>query len=107
MDALTVFRLATIDGAKALHLENEIGSIEIGKKADLVFLNLEKPNLTLNEENIYSSIIFSASSENVEHVMINGNWVVKNGESLIYDENKLYNNGKTELSELLKRSKLN
>lgn len=107
MDALTVFRLATIDGAKALHLENEIGSIEIGKKADLVFLNLEKPNLTLNEENIYSSIIFSASFENVEHVMINGNWVVKNGESLIYDENEIYHKGKSELSELLKRTKLN
>ena len=60
MEAKTVFRLATIEGARALHLENEIGSIEVGKKADIVLLNLEQVNNTLIDENIYSSIIFSA-----------------------------------------------
>ncbi|MCB9209098.1 MAG: amidohydrolase family protein [Ignavibacteriales bacterium] len=107
MDSLTVFRLATIEGARALHLENEIGSIEIGKKADLVLLNLEKPNVTLIDENVYSSIIFSANSDNVENVMIEGKWVVKNGESLNYDEDELYRNSKLELEKLLKRVKVN
>ena len=107
MDALTVFRLATIEGAKALNLQNEIGSIEVGKKADLVLLNLEKPNQTLIEENIYSTIIYSANSENVSEVMIDGEWVVSKGESVIYDENEIYKKGKTELTELLKRAKLN
>lgn len=107
MDALTVFRLATIDGAKALNLQKEIGSIEIGKKADLVFLDLEKPNQTLIDENIYSTIVFSANSENVKHVMIDGNWVVKDSESINYDENEIYKNGKSELTDLLKRTELN
>ncbi|MCB9247401.1 MAG: amidohydrolase family protein [Ignavibacteriales bacterium] len=107
MDALTVFRLATIEGAKALNLQNEIGSVEVGKKADLVLLDLEKPNQTLIEENIYSTIIYSANSENVSEVMIDGEWVVIKGESVIYDENEIYKKGKTELTELLNRAKLN
>jgi len=107
MDAEKVFRLATIEGAKALHLEKEIGSVEIGKKADLVFLNLENSNQTLNEKNIYSSIIFSAGPSNVENVMIQGKWVVKKGESQNFDEEELYNLGKNELKKLLKRSVMN
>lgn len=107
MNAETVFRLATIEGAKALNLQNVIGSIEIGKKADLVLLDLEKPNQTLIDENIYSTIIFSANSENVKEVMIDGNWVLRNGSSLFYDEDELYNKGKHELNELIKRTTVN
>ncbi len=107
MDALTVFRLATIDGARALNLENEIGSIEVGKKADLVLLNLEKPNQTLIDENIYSSIIYSANQENVSEVMIDGEWVVRTGKSLKYDADELFKKGKEELKQLLNRVKLN
>lgn len=106
MDALTVFRLATIEGAKALHLEDEIGSIEVGKKADFALLNLEKPNQTLVDENFYSTIIYSANQENVEEVMINGNWVVSKGKSNYYEEDKLFSDAKTELEELLRRSKI-
>ena len=107
MEALTVFRLATIEGAKALNLQHSIGSIEVGKKADLVLLNLEKPNLPLSDDNIYSSIIYSSAMENVAEVMIEGEWVVRNGKSLYYDENELYSIGKSELEKLLKRAKEN
>ncbi len=103
MEAKTVFRLATIEGAKALHLDNEIGSIEIGKKADLVLLNLEQSNNTLIDENIYSSIIFSAGSENVREVFIEGELVVSNGKSLIYDEDEIYSAGKSELKCITKK----
>ncbi len=103
MDALTVFRLATIEGARALNIDNAVGSIEIGKKADLVLLNLEKPNQTLINENIYSTIIYSANTENVEEVMIEGEWTVRNGKSTVYDEEEIFRKGKTELIELLKR----
>ncbi|KAF0142657.1 MAG: Cytosine deaminase-like protein [Stygiobacter sp.] len=105
MDALTVFRLATIEGAKALHLEREIGSIEAGKKADLVLLDLEKADqpIQLNEQQVYSSIVYSASKENVKAVFVDGELKVENGKSLLYDEAELVSNGKNQFTELLKR----
>lgn len=106
MDAKTVFKLATIEGARALHLENEIGSIEVGKKADIVLLNLEKANQSVlsNDENIYSNIVYSASKENVSSVFIQGDQVVVNGKSLIYDEGEIISNSKAELKKLMERA---
>ena len=107
MDAQTVFRMATIEGARALHLEEEIGSIEIGKKADLVFLNLENSNLPVADNNIYASIIYSAGSKNVSEVMINGEFVVSEGKSKIYDDQQLYFEGNKQLMQLLSRVRVN
>lgn len=107
MDALTVFRLATVEGAKALHLENEIGSIETGKKADFVLLDLEKVNQPLTQENIYSSIVYSANSENVKHVFIEGEQVVENGKVCAYDEKELRSTGRRELAKLIERIQTN
>jgi 5-methylthioadenosine/S-adenosylhomocysteine deaminase len=105
MDPETVFRMATIEGAKALHIDNETGSIEEGKKADLVLVDLDNPyKIYSNEEvNLYSDIIYSSSKEDVIHVMIDGKWVVKDGVSLKYDEFELFNTGKKELTKLLER----
>ncbi len=105
MDALTVFRLATIEGAKALHIEKEVGSIEVGKKADLVLLDLDKADqpLLINDEGIYSSIVYSASKENVKSVLIDGKLVMDDGRCLMFDEDELLSIGKNELQQLLKR----
>jgi cytosine/adenosine deaminase-related metal-dependent hydrolase len=105
MNAETVFRLATIEGAKALNLENEIGSIEKGKKADLVLINLNEGFNPVYEsdDNIYSKIVYSSSSSNVKHVMINGQWVVKNSRSRICDEKEIRKDARTELKKLLNR----
>ena len=105
MNAQTIFRLATIDGAAALHLENEIGSIEEGKKADLVLLDLQKADqpLQFEDDQIFSSIVYSASKENVVSVMVDGELVVDKGKSLFYDEAELIASGKKELIELLEK----
>ena len=105
MDALTVFRLATIEGAKALHLDDEIGSIEVGKKADLVLLNLDSYNNSVSEDekSIYSDIVYSANPNNVKYVMVDGRWLVKENESMLYDQEKIIDEGKTELKKLLLR----
>jgi cytosine/adenosine deaminase-related metal-dependent hydrolase len=106
MDALTVFRLATIEGAKALHIEKEVGSVETGKKADLVLLDLENADqpLQIDDQQIYSSIVYSASKENVRSVMIDGELVVDDGRCLMFDEDELIKDGKNELQQLLKRT---
>jgi cytosine/adenosine deaminase-related metal-dependent hydrolase len=105
MDAKTVFKLVTIEGAKALHLENEVGSIEIGKKADLVLMDLNSyVNSVMDiDEQVYSNIVYSSGTNIVRSVMIDGKWVVTDGESLIYDKNKLREDSIDELKKLLKR----
>jgi 5-methylthioadenosine/S-adenosylhomocysteine deaminase len=103
MDAQTVFRLATIEGAKALHLQDEVGSIEVGKKADLVLIDLENVYHPVSDENIYSSIVYSSSSSDVKNVMIDGELVVEDRISKIYEKNELALQSKTELVKLLKR----
>ena len=105
MDAQTVFRLATIEGARALHIDGETGSIETGKKADLVLLDLNKVEMpyTEDEKSIYSKIVYSASVHNVHSVMIDGKWVVKDRVSNKYDIKQVVSNAKTELNNLLKR----
>src|SRR4030067_3870235 len=99
LDAETIFRMATIEGAKALHIDNETGSIEEGKKADLALIDLDNPYKVYSndEEHIYSNIVYSSSREDVIHVMIDGKWFVKDGVSLVYDEYEIYNNGLEEL----------
>lgn len=69
--------MATIEGAKALSWENEIGSIEVGKKADLAIINFRKPHLyPLYSET--SHLIYAAKSTDVETVVINGRIVMEN-----------------------------
>ena len=105
MDAKTIFRMATIEGAKALHLQDEIGSIEVGKKADLVLIDLDSysNSYTDSDDAVYSDIVFSSTTENVKSVMVDGGWVVKERESLIYDQREIISKGKEELKKLLKR----
>ncbi len=105
MDALKVFRMATIEGAKALHIDKEAGSIETGKRADLVILNLEKTDqpMQIDNDKIYSSIVYSATKENVDAVYVDGELKVEKGKSLLYDEGKLIAEGKKELMNLTVR----
>jgi cytosine/adenosine deaminase-related metal-dependent hydrolase len=105
MDAKTVFKLATIEGAKALHLQSEIGSIEVGKKADLALLDLSTNTHSIldSEESVYSDIVYSSSSESVNSVMVEGDWKVLNKKSLLYDQHELNQKSKEELKKLLNR----
>jgi cytosine/adenosine deaminase-related metal-dependent hydrolase len=106
MDAKTVFKLATIEGAKALHLQNEIGSIEIGKKADLALLDLNTNvhSIPESDESIYSDIVYSSSADSVHSVMVEGEWKLLNRNSLLYDQQELNLKSIEELKKLLKRA---
>jgi len=76
LPAETVLRMATVDGAKALCWDREIGSIHAGKKADLAIIGFDKPHLcpVYNEE---SHLVYAARAADAETVLINGRIVME------------------------------
>ena len=76
MDAETVLRMATSWGAKILGLEKDIGTIEVGKKADIIVVDLNSPHLT-PFYNPYSVLVYSASGSDVKDVIVNGKILMK------------------------------
>jgi len=74
--AQTILDMATINGAKALGLAEEIGSLETGKKADLIMLDFNQPHL-LPAHNLVSHLVYSARGSDVEAVIINGRLVME------------------------------
>lgn len=83
------FRIATINGAKALGLEKEIGSIEVGKKADLAILDLNTPSLT-PRNNLLAGLSYSANGSEVDTVIINGQITMEGRKILTMDERMIY-----------------
>jgi len=80
-----VFKMATINGASALGLENEIGSIDLGKKADIVLVNMKTAHLT-PFRNPISHLVYSANGGDVDTVICNGEILMRNRELLTLDE---------------------
>jgi 5-methylthioadenosine/S-adenosylhomocysteine deaminase len=99
LPALTVLRMATIDGARALGLADEIGSIEAGKRADLVLLNLDKLHTTPHPD-VISTIVYAAASSDVETVWIDGRLVLRDGRLTTMDEHEVIQNAQTEAARL-------
>jgi 5-methylthioadenosine/S-adenosylhomocysteine deaminase len=85
LNAKAVVEMATIDGARALHLENEIGSLEAGKKADLILIGLDAPN-AVPMYDIYAQIAYSLKGSDVETVVIAGRTVMRERKLLTIDE---------------------
>lgn len=87
MDAKTVVRMATIDAARVLGLDQVTGSLETGKKADLIVIDTQKPHLT-PMYNIYSHLVYAAGGSDVAATMINGRLVMKDRQLLAMDVEK-------------------
>jgi 5-methylthioadenosine/S-adenosylhomocysteine deaminase len=85
VSAQEAFELATIRGARALHLDKEIGSIEKGKRADIVIVDLDDLNQT-PYYNIYSDLVYSAKSSDVRTVIIEGRVVMRDRRLLTLNE---------------------
>ena len=88
MDAKTVVRMATCNGARVLGMDKLVGSLKSGMKADIIIINLNKPHLTplYNE---YSHIVYAFNGADVDTVLINGKVVMKNRKLLTIDENDI------------------
>jgi 5-methylthioadenosine/S-adenosylhomocysteine deaminase len=76
LTAPDVFAMATLDGARAIGWDDEIGSLEPGKQADLVLLDLAHP-LGMTPARALSDVVWAAGPEHVVHVMVAGQWVVR------------------------------
>jgi 5-methylthioadenosine/S-adenosylhomocysteine deaminase len=73
--------MATIRGARALGMEKEIGSLESGKRADLISIRLDRPN-AVPLYNVYSQMVYALKGSDVEDVMVNGKLLVKDARAL-------------------------
>jgi len=88
LNAKDVVEMATIDGARAIHMENEIGSLETGKKADMILISLEEPN-AVPMYDVYSQIAYSLKGSDVETVVIGGRVVMRDHKLLTVDESRV------------------
>jgi 5-methylthioadenosine/S-adenosylhomocysteine deaminase len=85
LPAEQVVAMLTINGARSFGLEDQLGSLELGKLADLAVLDFESANLTPCYD-IYSHLVYSASPHDVCHTMVNGRWLMLDRKLLTLDE---------------------
>lgn len=83
-----VFAMATINGARALHIGDLTGSIEVGKAADIVVVDFNSLHQT-PMYNLYSHLVYATKASDVDSVMINGRWIMLNRRLLTLDENAI------------------
>ncbi|MGA3186210.1 MAG: amidohydrolase [Bryobacteraceae bacterium] len=84
LTAETAFAMATIIGARALHLDSMIGSIESGKRADLISIRLDQPH-AVPIYNVYSQLVYALKASDVADVMVNGRAIVRDKKILTID----------------------
>ncbi len=99
--AREVLRIATINGARALGLEKEIGSLEVGKKADIAILDLKNPSL-MPANNLIAGLSYSANGSEVDTVIIDGKITMEGRKILTMDEELVY----SKVNEIIKRMEL-
>lgn len=90
INAYQVLKMATIEGAKALGLENEIGTIEVGKKADLIIVDIQKPHLFPHND-ICALLAYSANGGDVDTTIVNGKVVMENRRLKSINEEEILN----------------
>ena len=104
LPAEMLVRMATRGGAKTLGMEQEIGSLEVGKKADIIVLDdgglYAAPMRTFELDNVIKRLVSSYQSASVRHSIIDGTLVMRDRELLTMDEDEVLNKGKEALADL-------
>jgi 5-methylthioadenosine/S-adenosylhomocysteine deaminase len=100
--ARTALAMATRLGAAALHMDHLTGSLEVGKRADLIVLDLDRlhnlPAFGHAADGIYSQIVYASKSTDVVDVMCNGRWLMRSRALLTIDEDELHDAARREAS---------
>lgn len=108
ISAEKVLEMSTIEGARTLRMEDEIGSLEVEKKADLVIFNSMLSPKSIPLHNPVSTLIYSSSMNNIETVIVDGCVIMEDGEiKTIESEQKVYENTQRAAEELCKRANIN
>ncbi|MGQ9564950.1 MAG: amidohydrolase [Candidatus Bathyarchaeales archaeon] len=94
--------MATREGAKVLGIENVVGTLEAGKKADLIIIDLKKPHLSPMHD-IYANLVYSATGSDVDTVMVNGKILMENRQVTVADEEKILKKAQKTAQNLLAR----
>jgi 5-methylthioadenosine/S-adenosylhomocysteine deaminase len=89
LGAKAVVEMATIEGAKALHMEKEIGSLEAGKKADIIVISLNEPN-AVPMYDVYAQLAYALKGSDVETVVIGGRVVMREHQLLTVKEEEVF-----------------
>ncbi len=105
MKAEKVLEMATVNGARALGLQNDLGAIEVGKKADLIIINLKKPHLT-PALNPVSHLVYAAEGSDVDTVIIDGRIVMENRVVNTLKEDEILEEANDRGEKLLRRAGL-
>lgn len=103
MPAEKILEMVTIDGAKTVLMEDEIGSLEPGKQADLCILNLDSIGSIPYHDPI-SNLVYANHSSNVKGTICAGNWLLKNGKVMVVDEKELIETAKKHAADVVKRA---
>ncbi len=102
----TILELATLGGARALGKEKEIGSLETGKKADLIALDLDEIGWSpLGGQDLYTGLVYSITGQHVRDVMVNGRWLFRDNRWLTVDFDAARRELEYRHSELMERIK--
>lgn len=105
LPAAQTLGMATIDGARALGLDGEIGSLEAGKRADVIVVDLNRPHSSPGRD-VVSALVYSAQSSDVTTTIIDGQIVMREGKLLTLDEESVIAEAKREARSLAKRAGL-
>lgn len=106
ISAEKVLELATIDGARAVGLENEIGSLEVGKKADIVIFNPMLSPKSIPMHNPVSTLVYSSSMHNIESAIVDGRIIMENSKILTCDEEKVLRDAQDAAERLCERGSI-
>jgi len=98
-----VLEMATIDAARVLQMEDQIGSLEVGKKADILFL-ADRSTVPLFEVNVKNYIVGTCERSDVDTVLIDGELIMENGKFVKFDEKEVQAKSKEEAVRLWKRN---
>ncbi|MGE5544699.1 MAG: 5'-deoxyadenosine deaminase [Bacillota bacterium] len=103
MPAQRVFELATLGGARAMGLEKEIGSLEVGKKADLALISLEGIHCAPRDTDIYGQLVYQAKASDVTLTMVDGRIVYEDGLLTTIDRESVTQRANQSLSRIKKK----